>query len=431
PGPIDRGFDEFYGFVHGYAVNSWEPRMMIRLPEGRPQRTYLAGKYFATDAITDHAVDFLDIARRKQRPWLLYVAYQAAHFPIQARPELATRYVPTYERGWDALRAERLARMKKLGLFPEQIGLPARGPIDNAAVAKRLGSMTADGVNPAWDSLDAKRRADLARRMAIYAAMVEEMDANIGRLVESLQAHGELENTLILFLSDNGACGEWEPFGFDLDPARFRDPKPGHGIDGATPDMPNILHEGAALAAMGGPDSLFSYGCGWANLSNTPLAMYKHYVHEGGIRTPLIAHWPVRIADPGGFRPHVVHVMDLMATCVDVAEAKYPASFAGHEIVPTSGRSILPALVNRPDEPRTLIFEHEHNAAIRDGDWKLVGKNILDHNGVTPGGRWELYNVARDPAEQHDLAEEKSDLVKEMAERFLAQAKRTLVLPAP
>ena len=195
--------------------------------------------------------------------------------------------------------------------------------------------------------------------------------------------------------------------------------------------MPNILHEGAALAAMGGPDSLFSYGCGWANLSNTPLAMYKHYVHEGGIRTPLIAHWPARIADPGGFRTHVVHVMDLMATCIEVAETNYPARFAGHKILPTSGRSIVPALVNRPDEPRTSIFEHEHNAAIRQGDWKLVGKNILDHNGVKPGGRWELYNVARDPAEQHDLGEEKPELVKALAEEFLAEAKCTLVLPAP
>jgi arylsulfatase A-like enzyme len=433
PGPIARGFDEFYGFIHGYAVNSWEPRMMIRLPEGRPQRNDPPGKYFATEAITDQALDFLDIARPKQRPWLLYVAYQAVHFPLQAPAGLTASYVPTYRRGWDVLRAERLARMKKLGIMPEQLDLPARGPIDDPAVAKRHGSLTADGANPVWDSLDANRRADLAQRMAVYAAMVEGMDANVGRLVESLKAHGEWENTLVLFLSDNGACAEWEPFGFDLDPARFRDPKPGRGIDGATPGMPNVLHEGAALSAMGGPDSLFSYGSGWANLSNTPLSMYKHYAHEGGVRSPLIAHWPARIADPGGFRGHVVHVMDIMATCVEVGKAIYPASFAGHEILPLEGRSLIPALLNRPAEPRTLIFEHEHNAAIRQGDWKLVGKDVLGHDGVKAGGRWELYNLANDPAEQRDLASAETgvSIAKELAEKFLAEARRTLVLPAP
>jgi arylsulfatase len=431
PGPIARGFDEFYGFVHGYSVNSWEPRMMIRLPEGRPQRTYPPGKYFATDAITDHALDFLEIARSKQRPWLLYVAYQAVHFPVQAPAELTASYVPMYQRGWDVLRAERLARMKKLGIMPDQLDLPARGPIDDTAVAKRHGSLTADGANPAWESLDAKRRADLAQRMAVYAAMAEEMDNNVGRLIESLKAHGEWENTLILFLSDNGACAEWEPFGFDLVLERFRNPKPGYGIDGATPRAPNVLHEGAELAAMGGPLSMFSYGSGWANLSNTPMSMYKHYAHEGGVRSPLIAHWPARIKDPGGFRNHVVHVMDVMATCVEVGKATYPTSFGGHEILPMEGRSLVPALVNQPTQPRTLIFEHEYNAAIRHGDWKLVGKDILGRDGVKPGGRWELYDLANDPAEQHDLASANPDIVKKLNDTYLAEARRTLVLPAP
>ena len=271
--------------------------------------------------------------------------------------------------------------------------MPPRSPIDNVAVAQRLGSLTADGRNPAWDSLDAKRRADLARRMAVYAAMVENMDANIGRLVASLRQHGELENTLILFLSDNGACAEWEPFGFDLDPARFRNPASRPRDRRGTPGSPNVLHEGEALAAMGGPDSLFSYGCAWANLCNTPLSLYKHYAHEGGIRTPLIAHWPARIVGQGELRPHVAHLMDIMATCVEVTGAKYPAAVADKEILPMSGRSLLPALLHRPAEPRTLIFEHERNAAIRAGDWKLVGRNILGRDGLRPEARWELYDL--------------------------------------
>jgi len=291
--------------------------------------------------------------------------------------------------------------------------------------------LTADGRNPAWDSLEAKRRADLARRMAVYAAMVENMDANIGRVVASLRQHGELENTLILFVSDNGACAEWEPFGFDLDPARFQNPKPGHGIDGATPGSPNVLHEGQALAAMGGPGSLFSYGSAWANLSNTPLALYKHYSHEGGIRTPLIAHWPARIVGQGQWRPHVAHVMDIMATCVEVAGAKYPASVAGKDILPLSGRSLLPALLDRPAEPRTLIFEHERNAAIRQGDWKLVARDILGRDGLQPDARWELYDLRRDPAEQHDLAAENAPTVQRLSQAFLEEARRTFVLPAP
>jgi arylsulfatase len=431
PGPIERGFDEFFGFVHGYAVNSWEPGMMIRLPPGRPQRPYAAGEYFATRAITDHALDFLDLARRKQHPWLLYVAYQVAHFPIQAPAQLTARYVTTYERGWDVLRAERLHRMKKLNLVPGNLALPPRSPIDNVAVARRLGSLTGDGRNPAWDSLDARRRADLARRMAVYATMVEDMDAHIGRLVASLRQHDELDNTLILFLSDNGACAEWEPFGFDLDPARFRNPQPGRGIDGATPGAPNVLHEGESLAAMGGPDSLFSYGSAWANLCNTPLWLYKHYAHEGGIRTPLIAHWPARVVGQGQLRPHIAHIMDIMATCVDITGAKYPTSLAGRDIVPLSGRSLLPALLNRPDTPRTLIFEHEGNAAIRDGDWKLVGTQVLGREGLRPQARWELYDLASDPSEQHDRAAEQPALVAELSRKFLEEARRTFVLPMP
>lgn len=431
PGPIARGFDEFYGYVHGYAVDSWNPGMMIRLPEGRPQRAYAKGEYYAANAITDHALDFLGIAREKKRPWLMYAAYQAAHFPLQAPQKTIDSYVATYERGWDVLRAERLERMQKMGLMPTSLTLPPRSPIDDKVVAKRLGSLTPDGINPAWDSLDAKRRADLARRMAVYAAMVETMDAQIGRLVESLKQHGELENTLILFLSDNGACAEWEPFGFDLDPARFRNPKPGHGVDGGTPGMPNVLHEGDALAAMGGPESMFSYGCAWANLCNTPLLLYKHYAHEGGIRSPLIAHWPARIPGTGEFRPHALHVMDIMATCVELSGAEYPATFNGKSILPMSGKSMLPALLNRPPEPRTLLFEHEHNAALREGDWKLVGKNIVGRDGLRPNVKWELYDLANDPAEQRDLSAEKSDVVERLSQKFLEEARRTLVFPAP
>jgi arylsulfatase A-like enzyme len=430
PPPTERGFREFYGFVHGYAVDSWDPKMMIRLPEGREPNRTPRDIHFATDAITDHALEFLDTARKTDRPWLLYTGYQAPHFPVQAPPALSATYDKIYEKGWDVLRAERLERMKKMGLAPSGLPLSPRGPIDDTNVARKHGSMTDDGMNPAWESLPEDRRADLARRMAVYAAMVEGMDSNIGRIVDSLRSNGELENTLILFLSDNGACAEWEPFGFDLNPADYSKNAPGHGINNYTPGKPNHLHTGGELAEMGGPGSLFSYGSAWANLSNTPLSNYKHYTDEGGIRTPMIAHWPKGIGKPG-IANRVSHVMDIMATCVDLGGAGYPKRRNGADILPPEGRSLAPAFSGKPDVPRTLIFEHEHNAAIRQGDWKLVSENGLGKTGMRPGAVWRLHDLANDPCEQHDLAKEQPERVEQMATAFLNEAKRTLVLPAP
>jgi len=431
PGPVTRGFDEFYGFLHGYAVDAYDPRMMVRQPAGRSERAYPEGEYYATHAITDHALDFLDIARSQARPWLLYVAYQCPHFPVQSPPKASKKYLPVYERGWDALRAERLGRMQALGLVPAAVPLPPREMIDSPDVARRLGSLTSDGRNPAWESLSSARQADLAHRMATYAAAVELMDADIGRLVDSLVAHDEFTNTLILFLSDNGACGEWEPFGFDLDATDSPSKPRGYGVDGATPGKPNVLHEGDSLAEMGGPGSWFSYGCGWANLCNTPLARYKHFAHEGGIRTPLVVHWPAVIREAGGWRRDVVHLMDVMATCVEVAGADYPPPQVGHKLLPLEGRSLVPTLATDTGSPRTLVFEHERHGAIRRGDWKLVARDALDHEGLRPDVRWELYDLATDPSEQHDLAATHPQLVDDLAAEFLTEARRTLILPRP
>ena len=429
PGPTRRGFDGFYGFVHGYAVDSWNPRMMIRLPDDQPARTYAPGEFYATDAITDHALDFLGEAREKDRPWFVYVAYQAAHFPVQAPPELTATYVETYRRGWDAIREDRLAKMKRLGLMPSDLTLPPRSPIDRPDIARRLGSMTQDGLNPAWDTLDADRREDLAHRMAVYAAEVEKMDQNIGRLIVSLRKAGELDNTLIVFTSDNGACAEWEPFGFDLDAKDYANNPPGTGVNGGTPNKPNILHTGEALKTMGGPGSLFSYGCGWANASNTPLSYYKHYAHEGGIRAPMIAHWPARIHDAGATRAQVHHVMDFMASFVDATGAVYPDHLAGRDILAMEGRSLLPSFDNHAEPARTLVYEHERNIALRVGDYKLVAEQGLGPAGLRADARWELYNVKDDPAEQHDLAEQEPGRVRAMMQTLKNEADRTLILP--
>ena len=419
--PIERGFDDFYGFTSGYAVDSFDERMMIRLPEGKPKLSYKPGEYFATDAITDHALDFVNEMRKTGQPYFLYLAYQSPHFPVQSRAEDAAPYAKTYDKGWDKLRAERLTRMKKLGSAPKNAPLTPRSAIHRPDVARRLGSMTADGANPAWETLAADRRADLAGRMKAYAGMVAGMDRNIGRLLADLKRNGELDNTLILFLSDNGACAEWEPFGFDLEkPANVM---AGAGINTGTPDRPNILHQGVALGSMGGPDTLFSYGSAWANLSNTPWRMYKHYSHEGGISSPLIAHWPARIKTGGQWRAQYGHVIDVMATLVDVAGAQYPGERNGVEVLPMEGVSLRPAFANQPLARKSpLFFEHDGSRAVRDGQWKMVAKR---------GGEWELYDIEADRSELNNLAAEQPDKVKEMATRWNEWANRTHVLPRP
>lgn len=424
--PIECGFDDFYGFTRGYAVDSFDERMMIRLPEGKSKRQYNSGEYFATDAITDHALDFITEARKTKQPYFLYVAYQAPHFPVQSRGDDAAPYGKTYDKGWDKLREERLARMKKVGSIARNTPLTPRSKIHLPEVAKRLGSMTADGNNPPWESLDAERRADLAGRMKAYAGMVAGMDRNIGRLIADLKRSGELDNTLILFLSDNGACAEWEPFGFDMNkPANV---SAGVGINMGTPNLPNALHSGSALNTLGGMDTLFSYGSAWANLSNTPWRLYKHYSHEGGISSPLIAHWPAGIKLRGQWRHQPGHIVDVMATLVDVSGATYPVTRtergrASVAVLPMEGVSLRPAFANQPlrrKEP--LFFEHDGSRAARDGDWKLVSER---------GGVWELYNIAEDRVELNNLAAKLPGKVKDLASRWETWATRTNVLPRP
>ncbi len=418
--PTKRGFDDFYGFVGGYGVDSWEPRMMTRLPAGKPQRSYAPGEFFATDAITDHALDFLGDMRKSGAPWLLYVGYQAPHFPVQSKREDMAGYPEIYAQGWDEIREQRLARQKKTGLVPETTTLTPRSKIPHPVASKRIGSWTDDGSNPAWDSLPADRRADLAQRMAVYAGMVTGMDRNIGRLLADLRASGQFENTLIFFLSDNGACAEWEPFGFEMQATQ--NPEPGTGINQGTQALPNRLYRGDELLKMGAPGTFPSYGSGWANACNTPWRLYKHYGHEGGIGTPLIAHWPSGVKAKGEFRAQPGHLIDLMATCVDIADAKYPAEMNGNKILPLEGRSLVSAFAGQPIEREFLAWEHEGNRAIREGKWKLVS---------VATGPWELYDMDADRVEMNDLAASEAARVNQMSAKWESWAKRTNVLPRP
>ncbi|MCB1124385.1 MAG: sulfatase-like hydrolase/transferase, partial [Verrucomicrobiae bacterium] len=260
PGPTERGFEEYYGFLDDYGVDGWEPKWMQRYPEGRKEREYKEGEFFATDAITDYALDFLKLAEdTPEQPWFLYLSYQAVHFPLQAPNEDIQKYKDTYQVGWDMIRKQRLERMKKIGVIPKDIVLSERSDIPIPSVAER-NKVPGDGLhNPPWDILESDRQADLARRMAVYAGMLDNMDQNIGRVIQYLRDQGDLDNTLILFMSDNGACAEWDPFGFEYPDYNAR-------VAGGTPGHPNVLHTGDSLELLGGPDGpLFSFGSGWAN----------------------------------------------------------------------------------------------------------------------------------------------------------------------
>jgi arylsulfatase len=395
PNPIERGFNEFYGMIGGFNSFWQEQPFYTRLPEDRPHRVYAPDKFYSTDVFADYALDFLAQARHTaDRPWFLYLAFNAPHFPLHAPKEEIAKYTRVYQQGWDKIRDARYAKMKQLGLLDDRWPLTPRSEYWNP-------KNNTQGVNPAWDSLDDDRRADLARRMAIFAGMVDRMDQNVGRVVESLRKHGELDNTLVFFLSDNGACAEWDPFGFD----ERSGPK-------------NILHKDGDLDRMGGPESYLSYGSGWANAGNTPLRLYKHYAHEGGISTPLIVQWPAGMRRKGELDSRPGHITDIMATCTEVAGATYPKSFNDHAILPMEGSSLLPALRNERPKSRTIFFEHEGNRAVRADQWKLVSLNQ---------GPWELYDIGADRTELKNLASVYPELVAKLSGQWDEWAERCFV----
>ncbi|MFM7398092.1 MAG: arylsulfatase [Verrucomicrobiota bacterium] len=407
PGPILRGFDAYYGYknLQAHSNDQWDPASYVRLPAGTPaELTYAPGKFYVTDVFTDYALEFLRQARAdKGRPWFLYLAHSSPHFPVQAPKPSIDRHMATYRRGWDVLRAERFARMKRIGLIPADAVLPPLSTVpveSDGAIANGFSGQP----NPSWDSLPADRREDLARRMATFAAMVEHVDQGVGRLLSDLEKHGELQDTLIVFTSDNGACYEWGPFGFD-----------GRSRAGRTD-----LHVGAALEGMGQAGTHSSYGSGWANLGNTPLNLYKHFCHEGGVSAPLIVSWPARLKPRESWIRSPAHVMDLLPTVAEAVGTTYPTERAGKAVRPLSGRSLLPDLRGETTAERGIPTAHEGARGYRLGQWKAVwGKR--QSAPVT----WQLFDLSADPSEQRDLAAERPDKLRELSDAWMAWARRT------
>lgn len=384
--PLQRGFDEFYGTIHG--VNSYyDPFSLARgnelvAPEGT--------NFYYTDVLSDQATRYISAAAQQAKPFFLYLAYTAPHWPLQAPEADIAKYRKTYAAGWDVLRTNRLKKQIELGISPKDTVLSPRDP--------RV---------PAWPQV--KNKEWEANRMATYAAMVDRMDQGIGRVLAKLKALGIEENTLVLFLSDNGACDESvQPSWYDV-PSRTR--------DGRTVKVGN--HDPTVMA---GPEDVWqSYGTPWANVSDTPFRMYKHFTHEGGISAPFIARWPAVIHQTNTISRQLGHITDIMATVVDISGAEHPTNYQGHAILPLEGQSLQPLFAGKDRPQVTPIFwEHEGNRAVRLQQWKLVARHNHD---------WELYDLSADRTEAKDLAGAMPDKVREMAALYEAWAKRCNVVP--
>jgi arylsulfatase len=406
--PLQRGFDRYYGTIQG-AGSYWDPSVLVRdnqVVTAPTDPDYQPKVFYYTDAISDQSARFVTEHARQHagEPFFMYLAYTAAHWPLHAKEKDIAKYRHQYDGGYEPIRRARFEKEKRLGLLPA-----------NAELSPQAGD---------WQSVTNKEWE--ARCMAVYAAQIDCMDQGIGRLVATLKKTGQLDNTVLFFLQDNGGCAE--EIG-----------RSGHKLRAAVPTLAKLAAdlpiEGSqpkqtrdgwpVLGGRGilpGPrDTFVSYGKAWANVSNTPFREYKHWVHEGGISTPLIVHWPTGIRGRGELRTQPGHLIDIMATCLALAGADYPAERNGNRLTPPEGKSLLPVFDNQPIEREALFWEHEGNRAVRAGNWKLVAKG--------PAGKWELYDMVKDRAELHDQAEQEPGRVEKMRQQWEAYARRAKVLP--
>ncbi len=395
--PLQRGFDAFYGTIIG-AGSFYDPNTLTRGNENIEHEAKAPG-FFYTDAISDQAVAYIEEHRREHpdTPFFEYVAYTAPHWPLHAHDEDIAKYKGRFDEGWDTLREKRLDKLVRSGILDRQWQLSPRDP-----------------TQPPWT--EAEHKAWLARCMEVYAAQIDRMDQGIGRILAALEKRGELDNTIVIFLADNGACAEDIPEDVPIDElvdklmiakAHTRDGQP--------------VHFGNDPSRMPGPENTYqSYGQAWANLSNTPFRYYKHFTHEGGIATPLIVHWPAGIADKGGVRHAPGYLPDIMATVLDLTGSEYPRSFEGHAIEPLEGTSLAPTFARDGMARGAMFWEHEGNAAVRLGKWKLVR--------AYPGS-WELYDMEADRTELHDVAALNPERVADMTRQYEAWAARCGVIP--
>jgi len=425
--PLQRGFDKFYGIILG-AANYYDPGSLCRgnqLISPYTDKEYQPKQYYFTNAISDNSVQFIK-DRDQSKPFFMYVAYTAAHWPMQAPESEVAKYKGKFDEGYEAIRDKRFARMKKLGVVDKSIQL---SPPDSLA------------VTPSWKN--EKYKPAMARRMETYAAMIDVMDQGIGRIINELKAEGLYDNTVIIFLQDNGGCHEMIGAGVTGTVAKNMQDSMMHLTKESLQysQNPPVTREGKLVMQgkeiMAGPaDTYISYMRQWANVSNTPFRMYKHWVYEGGISTPLIIHWPDGIKNKGSVRNQTGHEIDIMPTIAELAHANYPTEFKGNKITPMQGVSLVPTFFDKPLKPRVIYWEHEMNKAVRMGKWKLVCQSeMLDGKGGAwkhyHSEPWELYNTETDRSELHDLAAKNPAMVTKMSAMWNTWAHKANVLPAP
>ena len=387
--PTNRGFEKFYGTIWG-VVDFFDPFSLV---EGTTPVKEVPKGYYHTDAINQKASDYIREFSKGDKPFFLYVAQNAPHWPLQALPEDIAKYKDTYTKGWEAIREQRYKRMVELGLIdPKVTKLSPRHPAETS---------WENNPHKEWD----------ARAMAVHAAMIDRMDQGIGKIIATLKETGTLDNTIVIFLSDNGASAELcERYG------------PGFDRPGETRDGQKIAYNTDKSVLPGPQTTYFSIGPDWANVANTPYRLWKSQSTEGGVRTPTIVYWPKGIKNKGGKVDMVGHVMDFMATFVELSGATYPKTYNGNDILPLAGSSFAAALKGGKSKGHNILFnEHEGSKYVRQDGWKLV----------MPKGtrKWSLYNMINDAAEINDLAAQYPDKVKTLSGMWNDWAQQHHVLP--
>jgi arylsulfatase A-like enzyme len=386
--PVNRGFEKYYGNIWG-VVDYFDPFSLVN--GTKPVENVPAG-YYHTDAINDTAVSYIKEFSKGDKPFFIYVAQTAPHWPLHALPEDIKKYENTYKVGWDAIREARYKRMVQRRLI--DTNYTKLSPRQNR-------QSWSDNPNKEWD----------ARAMAVHAAMIDRMDQGIGRIINALRESGELDNTLIIFLSDNGASPE--------DCSRYG---PGFDRPDANRSGEKIIYPVNKEILPGPQNTYASIGAVWANVANTPYRYAKAESYEGGVRTPVIAFWPKGIRARGAYVVEVGHVMDFMPTFLEVAGAKYPKTYRGNAITPYSGISLVNAWKGiQISIARNLYNEHFRARSIRGPDWKLVS--------LAGDTTWRLYRIYGDESEMNESAAARPDLVKTMAEQWWQWARSNKVLP--
>lgn len=390
--PTSRGFDNFYGNIWG-VVDYFDPFSLVN---GTEPVENVPKDFYYTDAIGDTAVAYVERFSKKKEPFFLYVAHTAPHWPLQAPEKEIKKYDSIYKKGWRTIRNLRYQNLIKKGILST----------DKAELSKFMFPELSWDENPdkEWDS----------RAMAVHAAMVDRMDQNIGNLIKKLEETGELENTVIFFLSDNGASSER--------PSRYG---PGFDRAGSTRDGKKVVFPVKKDSLPGYQTVHSGIGPQWSHVANTPFRYWKGKVYEGGISSPFLVHWPAGLGKPGRVESAAAHIIDIMATCLDLAGAEYPETYKGKKITSSPGHSIVPILKDssEADTQDTYFWEHMGSAAIREGSWKLVR--------LRPGADWKLYDLSNDRTEVQDLSREFPEKVSQLKEKWMEMAYELKVYPSP